>query len=254
MYQLSVSTGSYPYWNKRKGKTIQLMDVGEHEPKALFFGDLDPKTRHLQGEITLISPEYSMGLFGYRFYATQNGESNLPLVYSDQHPARWDQFGTPGAPFADPQFVLNLDRHCPPDSTNNDWAAHAGSTPTSWRQLVQAPCGNDNPYSPVCVGKSCAFVKIMSGGEGEFYLSRFDNIVDSGTTGAAELTGSGRPDDQVHMKSEEYAATGSQRNYSHNEYAQIYLPKSGWLTPILMDVNHYCDAVAKKYAVSLGCR
>merc|ERR1711871_1787090 len=41
-----------------------------------------------------------------------------------------------------------------------------------------------------------------------------------------------------------YTANTAQRNYSHNEYAAIYLPKSGWLTPILMDVNTNCDNVA----------
>ena len=42
--------------------------------------------------------------------------------------------------------------------------------------VASAVCGNDNPYSPKCLGKSCPYVNILEGQEGEFYISRFDNF------------------------------------------------------------------------------
>ena len=35
----------------------------------------------------------------------------------------------------------------------------------------------------------------------------------------------------------------AQRNFSNNEFAMVYLPKSGWLTPIVMDVPDADDKV-----------
>jgi hypothetical protein len=255
MYQIRVRSctqraDSGMHCNSRESTVIQLIDIAEYEPSATFYGDLDPKTRVLQGEITVVSPSYSMGIKGYRAYPTADGSTNLPLVWSDST-AR-EQSG-PGERSANPQFEVTLDKHCPPsdanaaihDSGNTDVVKYCTNpeapSPANpdydagWCALASEPCGNDNPYSPKCLGKSCAFINILPGSQGEWYISRYDN------NGNQE-----NPQTRLHGANEApklnnlpqmYSSNTAQRNYSHNEYAQVYLPKSGWLTPIMMDVN-----------------
>ena len=246
-----VSTGTGDFFNRRANTTIQLLDIAEYEPRATFFGDLDPLSRRLLGQITLQARNQALGLFGYRLYPTADGDTNLPLYYSEYHTESWEQYGTPGAPFEDAQFSHNLHRHCPPDSANSDWTALGA---TAWGPLTQDPCGNDNPYSPVCVGKSCAFLRVMRGSEGEFYISRFDNIGPG--PGSGENSGAfSAPNTQTRND------PVGPRNYSHNEFAQIYLPKSGWLTPVILDINEKCDQAAfvwsqdgGAFVSTAGCR
>jgi len=70
-------------------------------------------------------------------------------------------------------------------------------------------------------------INILPGSQGEYYISRFDN------GGNAENPQTG---DAGNLP-QTYTTNTAQRNYSHNEYAEIFLPHSGWLTNILMDVN-----------------
>ena len=89
MYQIrvrscsTVLSGVASHCNYRDSTVIQLIDIAEYEPSGTFYGDLDPKVRTLQGEITVMTPSYAMGLRGYRAYPTSDGSSNLPLVWSD---------------------------------------------------------------------------------------------------------------------------------------------------------------------------
>lgn len=59
MYQLRVRScgggpnGAGTHCDQRNSKVIQLIDIAEYEPKGTFYGDLDPKARVLQGEITV---------------------------------------------------------------------------------------------------------------------------------------------------------------------------------------------------------
>ena len=137
------------------------MDIGLREPTATFFGDLDPKTRVLQGEITVVAPAYAMGLQGFRLYPTNDGENHLNLIWSD----------TQGPNTDNAQHALPLKKSCPPDANNEDQL----SPVADWLALAQEPCGNDNPYSPKCLGKSCPYVNVLPGSQGEFYISRFDS-------------------------------------------------------------------------------
>lgn len=76
------------------------------------------------------------------------------------------------------QVVHELDKMCPPQSTNSDYDTYCagGATPDAdWCAGARAMCGNENPYSPKCVGKSCPLINILEGDSGEFYISRFDN-------------------------------------------------------------------------------
>ena len=59
-----------------------------------------------------------MGLRGYRAYPTNDGINHLPLIWSD-NTAR--ETTGPGAGAANPQFMIVLDKHCPPDTSNSDW-------------------------------------------------------------------------------------------------------------------------------------
>jgi len=228
--------------NMRDDLTLQLIDIGEYEAKATFYGDLDPKTRVLQGEITVVTPTYAMGLFGYRAYPTNDGVTPLPLIWSNNQKAETVGMGEGSA---NPQFILVLDKRCP---TPLDVVAGGGNTDinkycedggadedATWCALAKEKCGNDNPYSPKCMGKTCPLINILPGSQGEFYISRYDN------NGNQE-----NPQTRLHGIQEEpsnnnepqmYHSNTAQRNYSHNEFARIYLPKSGWLTPIMMDVN-----------------
>ena len=215
---------------KRYAYTIQVVDIAMYEPKATFFGDLDPKTRVLAGEITIVPPAYANGLQGYRLYPTADGNTNLALEWSDT-----TADGASGVASQNAQYALNLHKSCPPDARNDDWT----QTDANWQALAREPCGNDNPYSPKCRGKTCPHINILPGSQGEFYISRFDNngnaenpdgaSVDDG----ANTAGSG---DKTSNLPQEYTSNTARRNYGDNEFAQIYLPKSGWLTPILMDV------------------
>jgi hypothetical protein len=134
-------------------------------------------------------------------------------------------------------------KSCPPDSRNEDWAAHSDA---DWEALAREPCGNDNPYSPKCRGKSCTHINILPGSQGEFYISRYDNngnvenprgnSVDDGVhTNPAKNTPSNANLPTGNNLPQEYTTNTAQRNYGDNEFAQIYLPRDGWLTPILMD-------------------
>jgi hypothetical protein len=236
MYQLRVRSCDSGNCNMRDSTVIQLIDIAEYEPDGKFYGDLDPKTRVLQGMITVITPAYAMGIRGYRAYPTNDGTNNLPLVWSDST-AR-EQEGR-GARSPNPQFIHILDKHCPPDDTNTDQMFFCDpSSPENnkqWCALSQEACGNDNPYSPKCLGKSCAFVNILPGSAGEFYITRYDNLgnAENPQTAAANDPQSGK----LSNLPKQYTSNTGQRNYSHNEYAEIYIPKSGWLTPIMMDVN-----------------
>ena len=67
MYQLrvrscaGVSGSDATHCDQRSSTVIQLIDIAEYEPSGTFYGDLDPKTRTLQGEITVVTPSYAMG-------------------------------------------------------------------------------------------------------------------------------------------------------------------------------------------------
>lgn len=69
-------------------------------------------------------------------------------------------------------------------------------------------------------------MNILPGSNGEFYISRYDN------NGNAE-----NPVDAAGNQPQEYTSNTAQRNYGNNEYAKIYLPSPGWLTPILMQLG-----------------
>ena len=75
-YEILIRAANGDQENKRNSLRIPLVDVGEEEPIPRFWGDLDPKTRVVQGEITVIAPVYAMGLTGYYFYPTSNGQVN----------------------------------------------------------------------------------------------------------------------------------------------------------------------------------
>ena len=214
---------------KRYAYTMQTVDIGLYEPKATFWGDLDPKTRVIMGEITVVAPAFAMGLQGYRLYPTADGNTNLDLRWSD---TTIDE-GTGAAPTQNAQKALNLNKSCPPDSANEDWT----TADASWQLVAREPCGNDNPYSPKCRGKSCTHINILPGSQGEFYISRFDN------NGNAENPDGSGVDDGVNSgggatdnNPQQYTSNTARRNYGDNEWAQIYLPRDGWLTPIMMDV------------------
>ena len=151
-----VNCNSSGNCNLRASTDIQVVDIALYEPKVTFFGDLDPKTRVLMGQITVRAPaKGAMGLQGYRAYPTNDGNNNLPLQWSDT-------FG-PNTDHA--QFALNLDKSCPPGPKNTDW-----DRADDWQAHARAPCGNDSPYSPKCLGKSCPYVNILPGSSGEFYI------------------------------------------------------------------------------------
>jgi hypothetical protein len=233
----------------RNGYELRTVDIGMYEPKATFYGDLDPKTRVLQGEITVVAPAHAMGLQGFRLYPTNDGETNLELRWSDNTD---DSEDTVSNPTFNAQFIEELAKSCPPDSRNEDWGdgtRFAADTKGQWFALAKEECGNDNPYSPKCRGKSCTHINILPGSQGEFYISRYDNYgnaenphgssVDDGVNSA----GTG---DKTSNLSQEYTSNTGQRNYGDNEWAQIYLPRDGWLTPILMDVNDDGDTLVLK--------
>jgi hypothetical protein len=212
---------------KRVSLEIQVADIGLYEPKAVFYGDLDPKTRSLQGEITVTAPLFAMGLQGYRLYPTANGNDNLALTWSD----------TKGVGTDDAQLSEDLDKSCPPDTKNTDQKA---GTDARYLKMAKEPCGNDNPYSPKCIGKSCTHVNILGGSAGEFYISRFDNI---GNRENPATVHSSKKDNGLGTKPHDDTSNTAQRNYSDNEYAVIYLPSSGWLTPIMMDLPDPSDTL-----------
>ena len=108
--------------------------------------------------------------------------------------------------------------------------ANACVTPPAWGWLphARAPCGNNSPYSPKCLGKSCPQINILPGAQGEFYISRFDN---NGNAENAQVT----PADAGNLP-QAYTTNTAQRNYGENEFAEVYIPAQGWLTPIMMDV------------------
>jgi hypothetical protein len=230
---------------KRAAYSLQTVDIGQYEPKATFFGDLDPKTRVLAGEITVVAPSFAMGLQGYRFYPTADGDTNLALRWSD---TATDE-GTGASPTDNAHFTLELLKSCPPDSRNEGWT----DGNSRWQALAQAPCGNDNPYSPKCRGKSCAHVSILPGSQGEFYISRFDNNgnaenadgqdVDEGQNNGSETNANGN-------LPQGYSTNTARRNYGDNEAADIYMPRDGWLTPILMDVPDDDDTLLLKTSSS----
>ena len=62
---------------------ITGMVFGANEPQVYWFGDLDPKTRALQGQLTIQAPTDADGLTGYRLYATADGSTTLPLDFAD---------------------------------------------------------------------------------------------------------------------------------------------------------------------------
>jgi len=106
------------------------------EARAEFFGDLDPKARAVQGQIT-IRPGYNADqLQGWRLYATSTGTDHLTENFADGS----------GAGGTDAQFVLDLDISCPVSSSNTDWDSSQYST------YAQLACENNNPYSPKCSG------------------------------------------------------------------------------------------------------
>jgi hypothetical protein len=234
---------------RRFAHAVQTVDIGMYEPKAVFYGDLDPKTRVLQGEITVTAPAYSMGLQGFRLYPTNDGKTNLELRWSDNTDDSADAVSNPSF---NAQFFEDLAVSCPPDSRNTDWNAHGNDMP-DWNALSREPCGNDNPYSPKCRGKSCTHINILPGSQGEFYISRFDNngnaenpgeqgddalgAYSSVDDGDNRVTGhGGTTGDKTGNLPQGYTSNTARRNYGDNEWAQIYFPRDGWLTPILMDV------------------
>lgn len=158
----------------------------EEAEKVVFFGDLDPKVRVLQGEISIVPPTYAAGLTGFRAYSTADGNNNL----GDGVP--WE--------------YMTLEMTCPPGPTTNyDWSGY--SFP-----FASLPCSNHNPWGPKCVGPTCPDIVILPGKEGEWYLTRARNV--------------GNYDEEQ-----------GRQNYSHNELADIYLPKAGWLSIAMMDVE-----------------
>jgi hypothetical protein len=201
---------------KRSAFTMQVVDFGQYEPRARWYGDLDPKTRVIAGEITVIAPSHAMGLQGYRLYPTADGQSSVALSWSDGS----------GDGSLSAQFSHNLAKSCPPDSGNEDWT---NSDNPSWQAVAREPCGNDNPYSPKCRGKSCAFVNILPGSNGEFYISRYDN------NGNADNADGQSVDDGAHSGAK--ASNTARRNYGDNEFAQIYLPRDGWLTSMMIRID-----------------
>ena len=56
---------------------------GNAEPQGYWFGDLDPKTRSLQGQITIRPPSDALGLTGYKLYPTGDGSTALALDFAD---------------------------------------------------------------------------------------------------------------------------------------------------------------------------
>ena len=115
--------------------------------------------RTLQGEITMYAPRFSMGLTGYYFYPTGDGETDLPLIWSN---------GLGPNKVNTPQHTLRLTNQCPGSSADYNWHPQFVS-------FDVLPCANDNPYSPRCRGSACTHINILPGGEGEFYISRVDN-------------------------------------------------------------------------------
>jgi hypothetical protein len=224
---------------RRSSFTLQVVDIGMKEPAGTFYGDLDPKTRVLQGEITVVTPAYAMGIQGYRLYPTSDGDTNLNLVWSDNMGTRTQQA----------QLMEELAKSCPPDTRNSDWAKYkeGGTAPNAeWFRLASEPCGNDNPYSPKCRGKSCTHINILPGSGGEFYISRYDNY---GNQENPQTKHSSDKDAQSGKNSnlpQQYQSNTGQRNYSDNEWAQIYLPRAGWLTPIMMDAPDADDKLELK--------
>merc|ERR1711975_36522 len=94
---------------------IPIADVGEFEPyDVMFHGDLDPESRQLQGDISMVGPIHSAAMTGYRGYSTGDGNTNID-------------------PF--PLATLTWDKTCPPNMGNNDFSAnhaffHGGSVNT----------------------------------------------------------------------------------------------------------------------------
>ena len=88
-----------------------------------------------------------------------------------------------------------------------------------WCALAREPCGNDNPYSPKCLGKSCANINILPGSQGEFYITRYDN---NGNSENAQTRLHGVIENPNYNNlPQTYTSNTGQRNYSHNEYAQV---------------------------------
>lgn len=170
---------------------IPVADVGEFVPyDAMFHGDLDPESRQLQGDISLVGPIHSTAQTGYRAYSTGDGNTNI------------DAF---------PLATLKWAKSCPPNMRNDDFAQHHGFEPSgAINGYALLPCGNDNPYSPKCRGKSCPFISILPGPTGDFYITR------------ARTSGNG--------------VSGEPQNYTENEIADIYLPEIGELEVVMMSV------------------
>ena len=127
MYRFRVHSCNGQQCNLRESATFQVVDIALEEPSASFFGDLDPKTRVLMGEITIRAPTHAMGLQGFRLYPTADGDTNLDL--------RWSDTTGPNTNIA--QFALNLNKSCPPDDSNEDNDHIVADN--VWRELAEAP-------------------------------------------------------------------------------------------------------------------
>lgn len=226
-YQFKVQSCTGDNCNLREPTMIRVVDIGEYRPRAKFYNDFDPLARQIMGEITIQAHHHAMGLQGYRLCPTGDGTTCLGAD-SDK-------------------FELDEPKSCPPDENNDDYVEHVLGG-TTWKELAEAQCGNSSPYSPKCVGKSCHRISIRAAesDDGEFYITRFDTISDADTTqavvvgfdaGVSEITATGALDNRL---------------YGDNEYARIYLPRRGWLQPVLLAGIDASDSLTLQKAPGQG--
>ena len=90
----------------------------------------------------------------------------------------------------------------------------------------------------------------MTGSQGEFYISRYDNYGNAENPQTAPSQGTDPQEGKTSNLPQEYTSNTGQRNFSDNEWAQIYIPRDGWLTPIMMDVPDPDDTIVLKTSPS----
>lgn len=153
-YQFEVRSCIGDNCNPRDPIVFTLIDRVDLEPGFTFTGDASPRSRRIDGTITMIVPYNSLGLQGYRFCPSDYGDECL----------------------SEAQYAINLGKSCPPDENNEDYLDHVAGN-TAWKDLAEAECSSSSPLSPKCLGKSCNsdVIRVDDGSQGEYFIARVDS-------------------------------------------------------------------------------
>ena len=117
-----------------------------------YSGDLDPIERKLWGSVILQPGRSIVGVSGWRAYSTNDGETNMDPT---------------------PLSTVSLTKVCPPRASDTDHNFEQFVSFDGQHNSFQLqPCGNQSPYSPKCIGKTCPYIQILPGGGGEWFVSR----------------------------------------------------------------------------------